>query len=295
MKTEVNQYSTRAQAIIYLVAASFLWSLGGFFIKWVQWNPVAIAGTRSAISAMLIWGVLGKPKFTWSKEQILCAVFYAGTVISFVVANKLTTAANAILLQYTAPIYVAVFGFIILKEKTTKLDWSIIGMIVAGMVLFFMDDIEVKSILGNIIAIISGITFAAVVLLMRKQKNESPLESILLGNILTAIIGVPFMFQSVPSSSSWIGLILLGTIQLGLPYILYAKAIKSVTALEAVLIPVIEPIVNPIWVFLLLGEVPGRWSILGGIIVLIAVTLRCMIGIIKPPIVEQLMDSEQSF
>jgi drug/metabolite transporter (DMT)-like permease len=163
------------------------------------------------------------------------------------------------------------------------------------MVLFFMDDIEMKSILGNIIAIISGITFAAVVLLMRKQKNESPLESILLGNLLTAIIGVPFMFQSVPSSSSWVGLILLGTIQLGLPYILYAKAIKSVTALEAVLIPVIEPIVNPIWVFLLLGEVPGRWSILGGIVVLVAVTLRCIIGIAKPPIGEQLTNSEQSF
>ncbi|MBB6217787.1 drug/metabolite transporter (DMT)-like permease [Anaerosolibacter carboniphilus] len=294
MKTEANQYNIRVQAIIYLIVASLLWSLGGFFIKWVQWNPVAIAGTRSAISAMLIWGVLRKPKFVWSKEQILCAVFYAGTVISFVIANKLTTAANAILLQYTAPIYVAVFGFVVLKEKTTKLDWVVIGVIIAGMILFFIDDFEMKNVLGNIIAIISGITFAATVLLMRKQKNESPLESILLGNILTAMIGVPFMFQSAPSSSSWIGLILLGTIQLGLPYILYAKAIKSVTALEAVLIPVIEPIVNPIWVFLLLGEVPGRWSILGGIIVVIAVTLRCVIGISKTQVGEQLANTEQS-
>ncbi|MFZ5969555.1 MAG: DMT family transporter [Bacillota bacterium] len=280
----------RTRAIVFLILASLLWSMGGFFIKWVQWNPVAIAGTRSAIAAVMMWIYLRKPRFTWSRDQIICAFGYAGTVILFVIANKMTTAANAILLQYTAPIYVAIFGFLVLKERTTKLDWITIAVVVCGMILFFIDEIDMTSFWGNICAIGSGVTFAVVVLFMRKQKDESPTESLLLGNILTALIGIPFMLQTAPaSSSSWIGLLLLGTIQLGLPYILYALAIKSVSALEAVLIPVIEPIVNPIWVFLLIGEVPGKWAFVGGLIVLFAVTIRCVITTINPPL-EQPLD-----
>jgi drug/metabolite transporter (DMT)-like permease len=215
---------------------------------------------------------------------MLCAFAYSATVILFVVANKLTTAANVILLQYTAPVYVALFGFAVLKEKTTKTDWITVIVVLGGMVLFFLDDIDTTSILGNALAVLSGMTFSAVVLLMRKQKNGSPLESILLGNIITAVVGIPFMFQTAPSSTTWAGLILMGTLQLGLPYILYSAAIKSVSALEAVLIPVIEPIVNPIWVFLMIGEIPGKWSIIGGAVVLIAVTFRCAIAAVRPPL-----------
>jgi drug/metabolite transporter (DMT)-like permease len=279
-----SQNKSRPLAILYLIIASLLWSTGGFFIKWIQWNPIAIAGMRSAISSALIWLVLRRPKFNRSKEQMLCAFAYSATVILFVVANKLTTAANVILLQYTAPVYVALFGFAVLKEKTTKTDWITIIVVLGGMVLFFLDDIDTTSILGNALAVLSGMTFSAVVLLMRKQKNGSPLESILLGNIITAVVGIPFMFQTAPSSTTWAGLILMGTLQLGLPYILYSAAIKSVSALEAVLIPVIEPIVNPIWVFLMIGEIPGKWSIIGGAVVLIAVTFRCAIAAVRPPL-----------
>ncbi|MBA1336230.1 MAG: hypothetical protein HPY66_2475 [Firmicutes bacterium] len=275
---------TRVLAIFYLVAASLLWSLGGVFIKWVQWNPIAIAGMRSGVSAVFIWIVLRKPRFNWSRDQILCAFSYAATVILFVVANKLTTAANVILLQYTAPIYVAIFGFFVLKEKTTRLDWLTVAVVVGGMVLFFIDDIDVTGLWGNILATLSGITFAGVVMLMRKQKDGSPLESVLLGNILTAVIASPFMLTSAPSVTTSLTLIVMGTIQLGLPYILYSIAIKSVTALEAVLIPVIEPIANPIWVFFMLGEIPGKWSVVGGIVVIAAVTLRCVIVTLKSPV-----------
>jgi len=116
---------------------------------------------------------------------------------------------------------------------------------------------------------------------MRKQKDESPIESTLLGNILTAIIGLPFMLNSSPTGSSWIGIVLLGTVQLGLSYILYSIAIKEVTALEAILIPIIEPILNPIWVFLAMGEAPGRWAFIGGVIILASVTLRYSIPAIR--------------
>lgn len=277
----MSKMEKRTRAIIYLIITAVLWSLGGVLIKSVKWNPIAIAGARSAISSLLILAYIRKPKFTWSSDQILAAIFYAGTVILFVTANKLTTAANAILLQYGAPIYVAILGSIILKEKTTISDWITIVVVIFGMFLFFLDELQPGSLFGNIVAILSGIAFALYIIFMRKQKDKSPIESTLLGNILTAIIGLPFMLSSSPTGSSWIGIILLGTIQLGLSYILYSIAIKEVTALEAILIPIIEPILNPIWVFLVMGEAPGKWAFIGGAIILASVTLRYSIPAIK--------------
>lgn len=264
-------------AIIYLIIASLLWSLGGVLIKLIQLNPIAITGIRSTISAALIWFLLKKPKFNWSKAQILGGISYACMMFFFVAANKMTTAANAILLQYTAPIYVAIFGFVFLKERTSRLDWITTIFVLSGMALFFMDDIELQNMLGNLLAIASGISFAAMVIVLRKQKNDSPLESILIGNIFAAVIALPFMFQSLPSTSDFRTLIILGIFQLGLPYIFYAIAIKHVSAMESILIPVIEPIANPIWVFLAVGEFPSKWAFVGGTIVLLAVTIRCII------------------
>ena len=277
----MSKMEKRTRAIIYLVITAVLWSLGGILIKSVKWNPVAIAGARSAISSLVILAYIKKPKFTWSSDQILAAIFYAGTVILFVSANKLTTAANAILLQYGAPVYVAILGSIILKEKTTISDWITIAVVIFGMFLFFLDKLQPGNLFGNIVAILSGVAFALYIIFMRKQKDESPIESTLLGNILTAIIGLPFMLNSSPTGSSWIGIILLGTVQLGLSYILYSIAIKEVTALEAILIPIIEPILNPIWVFLAMGEAPGKWALIGGVIILTSVTLRYSIPAIR--------------
>jgi drug/metabolite transporter (DMT)-like permease len=134
---------------------------------------------------------------------------------------------------------------------------------------------------------VSGIGFASFVLFMRRQKNESPFETVVLGNLFTGLIGLPFMFWSVPDARSWIGLVFLGVIQIGLSYVLYSEAIRHVTALEATLIPGLEPILNPIWVFLILGERPGKWALIGGFIVLISVTVRSLIAIrrkdISPP------------
>jgi drug/metabolite transporter (DMT)-like permease len=206
------------------------------------------------------------------------AVAYALTVILFVIANKLTTAANAILLLYTGPIYVALFSFWFLKEKITTIDWITILTVIGGMALFFMEKLSHDGLLGNIIAILAGISFAWLALCLRKQKDESPLESLILGNILTGIIGLPFIIDSgIPSQQSMIALIVLGVFQLGLPYILYSKAIKHVSALDAVLIPVLEPILNPIWVFLLLGESIGIWPMIGGAIIIIAITIRAIL------------------
>ena len=281
MKTSVNE---RPKAILFLVITATLWSLGGLLIKSISSHPMAIAGVRSGISAILIVIATGRPKFNWSFAQIGAALAYSALVLLFVAANKNTTAANAILIQYTAPVYVALLSAWLLKERVKLLDWVTIFITLGGMVLFFVDNISTKGILGNLLAAASGVCFGIFTVLMRMQKEGSPLESVLLGNILTAIIGVPFLFQSMPDSKGWLYLVVLGVVQLGLPYILYAKAIKHVTALEASLIPVIEPILNPFWVFLMLGETPGKWALIGGAIVLVSVTARCLISLRAPQI-----------
>ena len=270
--------SSKSKAIILLICTAILWSKGGFLIKFINWHPVAIAGGRSIIAALIMWAYVKKPKFTWSNIQIMGAVAYALTVILFVIANKLTTAANSILLQYTGPIYVALFSYWFLKEKITAIDWITILTVILGMTLFFIEKLSSDGILGNFIAILAGIAFAGLALCLRKQKDGSPLESLILGNILTGIIGLPFIIDSgIPSQQSIIALLVLGIFQLGLPYILYSKAIKHVSALDAVLIPVLEPILNPLWVFLLLGESIGMWPMIGGAIIIVAITTRSIL------------------
>jgi drug/metabolite transporter (DMT)-like permease len=264
----------RRRAIFFLIAAAVLWSTGGLLIKLVDWNPLAIAGMRSAITAIVLWIYLRRPHFHWSFAQIGGALACSGTMILFVLANKLTAAANAILLQYSAPIYVALFGAWFLKEKATWLDWLTIVFVISGMTLFFLDDLTSGGWWGNICAMLSAISFAWLTLFLRKQKNVSPFESVLLGNILTAFIGLPFMLGAMPEMKSWIGLVLLGVFQLALPYIFYIAATKHVAALEASLIPVLEALLNPLWVFLLIGETPGWWAVIGGTVVLGAVTAR---------------------
>jgi drug/metabolite transporter (DMT)-like permease len=259
-----------------MATAALCWSLGGLLIKSVAWPPLAVAGGRGFIAAAFLAVFAPRFRFTWSAAQILGAVAYAATTILFVTATKLTTAANAILLQYTAPVWIALFGSWFLGERSTRADWLTIVVVFGGMGLFFCDDLQLAGFAGNLVALASGVAFASMTLLLRKQKDTSAEESIFLGNLLAGVVGLPFMFtaQTHPNARGWIALALLGVVQLGISYLLYARAIRHVTALEAVLIPVIEPILNPIWVLLVLGEHPGPLSLAGGIIVLAAVTTR---------------------
>jgi drug/metabolite transporter (DMT)-like permease len=264
----------KTQAIILLILTAILWSFGGLLIKIVSWNPIAIAGMRSAIAFVIVFLYLRRPHITWSRSQILGAIFYAVMVILYVTANKMTTAANAILLYYTAPIYVALLGPRFLGEKTSRFDWFIIFIVISGMAMFFFDQLRITSFLGNLVAILSGVAYAFMMIFMRQQKRSSPLESILMGNLLTALVAIPFMLSSSPDKGSWIGLILLGTIQIGFAYIFYSIAIKEVSALEGTIILSIESVLNPIWVFLAIREVPGKWALIGGSIIITAMILR---------------------
>ncbi|MDF2840732.1 MAG: rane protein [Clostridia bacterium] len=268
--------SQSTKYIAIMILTSVLWSSGGILIKLVNVGPLAVSGLRSLIAAAIIFIYLKKPKFTWSLYQVLGAVAYASMAITFVAATRLTTSANAVLLQYTAPIYVAILGGVILKEKVALKDWITIAVTLIGVGLFFVDSFGFGGLMGNVLAIISGFCFALFIVCSRQQKEGSPMETILLGNIVTAVACMPFVVSADYDMTSIVGIISLGIIQFGIPYVLYGIAIKHIRALDAVMIAVIEPILNPVWVLIFWGEKPGSWAILGGIIVLAAVTYNCI-------------------
>lgn len=256
---------------MFLVIAALLWSLGGVLIKSVNWNPLAIAGTRSGIAALVFLLYLRRPHLTFSRGQVGAALSYAGTVVLFVLANKLTTAANAIILQYSAPIYVALLSGPLLGEWPKKEDFLAIGAVFAGMGFFFLGKMAWGNFLGNLVAIGSGVMFALLAIFLRLERDGSPFEAVLLGNILAAAIGGPFMGQGFPGGRGMVFLVILGVFQIGVAYLFYVEAVKTVTAFEACFVPIIEPILNPVWVFLFLHEAPGKWALLGGGIILLAV------------------------
>lgn len=280
--TATDPGSQRARALSLLLVSALLWSSGGLLIKSVHWSAPGISAGRSLIAAATIaLCYRGALRFTWSPWQLAAAASYAGTTLLFVLANKLTTAANAILLQYTAPVFIALASPWVLGERIRRSDWLVIALTLAGMALFFRDSLSPEGMLGNVVAILSGVTFAGLAISMRKQKDGSPVESIVLGNLLGAAIALPFVRGPVPALESWLLLAALGVFQLGLSYIAYSRAMKHATAIDAGLVPMIEPILNPIWVLLLVGERPGPNALAGGAVVFGAVGLRTILSILR--------------
>ena len=259
-----------SSAYLMLIIAAFLWSLGGLFIKLVDLSPIIIAGIRSLGAAVVFIFYIKKPKWYWGKYFIGGILFYSSMVILYVVSIRLTTAANAIFLQFTAPLWVVIFGYFILKETVSKFDILAMLFIFLGMGLFFIDDLTFYGFWGNIMALVSGICFALVTVLIRKEKDYA-FEIVLFGNLITALICFPFILEGFGDSSKLDLLIIfsLGVFQLGIPYLLYTKALKYVKAIDAILTGMIEPVLNPIWVFLFIGEVIGEWAFIGGLMVLI--------------------------
>jgi drug/metabolite transporter (DMT)-like permease len=275
----------RTRALGQLVLAALFWSLAGVLIKSADWPPMAVAGGRGLIAGAFLLLVNGRRlHFTGSRLQLGGAVAYAGCTVFFLVATKLTTAANAILLQYTAPIWIALVGPWLLREPSTKADWLAIAGILGGMALFFSESLQFTGMLGNALAVLSGVFFAAMTMLLRKQKDASAVESIILGNLLAFAVGLPFMLRApAPSPTCCLMLGLLGVVQLGVSYQLYSRAIRHVPALQVILVSVLEPILNPILVLLAIGERPSPRALAGGVIVLGTATIRSVVSIRRHP------------
>ena len=271
----------KSLGLLAMAATAFLWSIAGLFIKVIDWNPFAIAGMRSLIASLVIFIYLKRPKIHFSFPQIAASIANAATMLLFVSANKTTTAANAIILQYFAPVLTVFIGAILLKERPRVEHFVALPIVAAGMIAMFFDKLSGGTLFGNVLAIMSAITFSFYFVFMRMQKDGSPLESILLSHWLTAAICIIIScFLPMPevTRESLIAVAVLGIVQIGLSAILFSIAIKRVSAIQANLIAVIEPVFNPVWVFVVIGEAPGTHALIGGGIIVLAVTITSIIS-----------------
>lgn len=271
------------RALVLLALCGVFWSTAGVLIKLVEWNAVAIWSVRCAICAVALFllrrpSLRGITRAEWHAAIMLC--FTTGL---FVVANKLTTAANAILIQYSAPVWVALLGHWFLGERASRLDWATIGLVLVGITLFFFEDLTLDHMAGNLVALAAGVAFAFGAMTLRRAALTTgvtgapvdPLRPLFLGNVIGAVVGVPSWFVGEgPDATGWLALLALGVVQQAFAYLCYAAAIRHATALEAMLIPVIEPILSPLWVAFVFAEWPGGWALVGGVLVVGAVTLR---------------------
>lgn len=272
----MNSLSERRKALLFIAIAASLWSTSGVLIKLLNWQPIAILAGRSIFSSLVFLIYLRRIPTNWTRWKILASAAYITTQFLFVTATKMTTAANAVFLQYTAPIYVVLLAFWFLREKPSKADWAAMVVIFLGLLLFFGDKLSTSGFYGNILAVLSGVTSAVMMVSLRAQKEGTPAESILIANLFTAIFGFPFVLQETWTVTSWLILLYLGMIQIGVASLLFAKAIKHVPALEANLVSTLEPVLNPVWVFLFLGESMGGSALIGGLIVLAGVVFSAV-------------------
>jgi drug/metabolite transporter (DMT)-like permease len=266
----------RRKAILFLVLAATLWSTGGVMIKATNWQPLSILAGRCIFSSAVLLAYLRRLPTRLTRWKLLAAAGHILTSILFISSTKLTTAANAIFLQYTAPVYIVLLGFWLLRERPSRTDWISMLVIFAGMFLFFADKLSLSGLYGNILAALGGVTMAIMTVALRAQKDGVPAESILLAQLPTALVGLPLVAKESWTGGNILIIMYLGIFQIGLAFLLFTTAIKHVPAIEATLISTLEPILNPLWVFWFLGEHPGMFAIVGGVVVLAGVTINAV-------------------
>ena len=272
----MDTLSERRKAIFYLVITAILWSSSGLFVKILDWQPVAILAGRSFFAAIVFLIYLRRIPTRFGLWQVLAASMFILTQFLFITSTKLTTAANSIFLQYTAPIYVVLLGYWFLGEKPSRTDWLAMLVIFAGLTLFFADKLSPEGFYGNLLAILSGVTSAIMMVSFRAQKDGNPAESNLIAFLVTATFGLPFVLKETWTVNSILILAFLGVVQIGFAFIFFTKGIKHIPALEANLIGTLEPVLNPIWVVLFYGESMGRFALVGGLVVLGGVILSAV-------------------
>jgi len=272
----MDTFSERRKAVFYLVVTAILWSTSGVLIKIMDWQPLAILAGRSLFASVVFLIYLRRVPTRFNRWQLLAAGMFILTQFLFITSTKLTTAANSIFLQYTAPIYVMLLAYWWLGEKPSRTDWFAMLVIFFGLTLFFGDQLSAQGFYGNLLAILSGVTSAVMMVAFRAQKNGDPAESNLIAFLVTAAFGLPFVLKETWTVNSWLILAFLGIVQIGFAFIFFSKGIKHIPALEANLIGTLEPVLNPIWVFLFYGERMGRFALFGGLVVLSGVILSAV-------------------
>ena len=279
---KVSSNPAKFSPLLFVFAAAILWSTGGLFIKWVTLSGLELSFGRSLLAAITVAIFTRREGFGLNLVTALASLLYAALLLLFVLATKETTAANAIFLQYTAPIYLLIFEPLFYKEKFRSRDLIVVIFCVLGMSLFFVGKLRPQDVTGNLLALGSGFCFACYFLLLRhtKARAVNRASSVIYGNLLLVIIAAPAALKVLPHISKFdaAGVVYLGVVQIGIAYTLFTLAMaRGVRSLDAGIVGYVEPVLNPIWVFLAIGERPTSWAILGGAIIVAAVVFHMLL------------------
>ncbi len=267
---------------LLLLAAALLWSTAGAAIKSCGLDAWQIAGGRSLVAAIFLVLAVRDARARPSLRVALVAAVYSVTVILFVVATKLTTAANAIFIQDTAPLWVLLVSPWLLREHPTKGELLAIPIYAAGLGLFFVDELAPGQLAGNVTALVSGVAFALAIVGLRVLRHGGP-AALAWGNLIAAAVTLPLWSRGPASTPVDLALVVyLGIFQLGLAYLAFSRGVTGTPAIEASLIILIEPVLNAVWTFLVAGERMGPWAIAGGAVVLAATAWRTLAPVLTP-------------
>lgn len=273
MSEKENETQLERKGTLFVFIAALLYSIGGLCIKVIPWGGMAINGGRSVIALAVIGGYLLAIRHPlrfnrWVAVGALC-VF--GSTTLFSMANKMTTAANAIVLQFTAPIFVMLFSALFFRRRPSKLDIAACGVVFGGVLFFFVDSLDMGGGAGNVVALLSGVTYAGVFMLNELPDGDA-LSSVFWGNVLAAVVGLPFvLWETELSAAALFSLVVLGVFQMAVAYIFMCEGLKTTPSVTASLVSGIEPILNPALVAVFYHETIGPMALVGAAIVVCGV------------------------
>lgn len=257
------------RSIFFVFMASLLFSIGGLCVKLIPWSALSINGARNLIGVIVIgiYLLVSKHKLRWNLPVFIGALSTMGTTTLYTIANKLTTAANAIVLQFTAPVFVIIFMLLIFHTKPKKLDIITCVAVLFGVLLFFVDGLRAGNMLGNLVAVLAGVCYAGVFMMNASEKSDS-MSSVFFGQLGSAIVFTPFCFAETDfSPAPMAALLVLGVLQVGVAYIFLSLGIRRTPPVTASLITGLEPVLNPIWVAVFYGEHISLTALFGAVIV----------------------------
>ena len=274
--------SDKTKATLEMLLCAALWSIAGIFMKLLPWNGFAVASLRSLIAGLTIaaYMLLRRIRPSVTPRTLKAGVMTGCVYLCFACANKLTTAANAIVLQFVAPVFIVVFSALFLKQRIRRADLAVVLFTLLGIALFFFDSLAPGYVLGNLVAIASGMFMAGMFMMVGEIRGEERFSAILIGQCFTFLVGLPFVLLTKPvfTGTVVISILVLGVFQLGISYILYAKAAENCPPLACSLLSALEPLLNPVWVFLFDGERPGLFALVGAVIVICSITVWTVFG-----------------
>jgi len=272
----------KRKAILQMLICAALWSIAGIFIKLLPWNGFAVASLRSLIAGLTIavYMFARRYRLILTRRTLIAGLLTACVYLCFVCANKLTTAANAIVLQFISPVFIVIFSALFYKARIRRADLAVVLFTLAGIALFFFDQLKPGYLLGNCVAIAAGMFMAGMFMKVGEIRGEERFSAILLGQCFTFLAGLPAVLLTRPAftTTAVVSILILGVFQLGISYVLYVEAAESCPPLACCLLGALEPLLNPVWVFLFDGERPGPFALVGAVIVVGSITIWCAFG-----------------